>query len=98
MYSNNGIEFCVKSALRPYRVIATKSSNPLPPLQSTRILDQIRERIRYLHFSRSTEDAYLYWCRFFIRWSGTRHPREMGAKEVEAFLSGGHAKRVGIDA
>ena len=59
----------------------------LPPLQATRILEQIRERIRYLHFSRSTEQAYLYWCRFFIRWSGTRHPREMGAPEVEAFLT-----------
>ena len=38
-----------------------------PPLQSTRLLDQVRERIRYLHYSLSTEKNYLYWIRFFIR-------------------------------
>ena len=61
-----------------------------PPLQSTRLLDQVRERIRYLHYSLKTEKAYLYWIRFFIRWNATqpggmRHPRDMGASEVEAF-------------
>lgn len=63
-----------------------------PPLQSTRLLDQVRERIRYLHYSLKTEKAYLYWVRFFIRWSaaqgvGMQHPRDMGVQEVEAFLS-----------
>jgi len=60
-------------------------------LQSSRILDQLRERIRYMHYSLSTEQVYLYWVRFFIRWSGRggvmRHPRDMGASEVEAFLA-----------
>ncbi len=58
-----------------------------PPLQSTRLLDQLRERVRYLHYSLSTEKIYLYWARFFIRWHGLRHPRDMGAPEVEAFLT-----------
>ena len=62
-----------------------------PVLQSTRVLDQLRERIRYMHYSLSTEQVYVYWVRFFIRWSGhggaMRHPREMGASEVEAFLT-----------
>ena len=63
-----------------------------PPLQSTRLLDQMREWIRYLHYSFKTEKVYLYWTRFFIRWSaaqpgGMRHPRDRGASEVEAFLS-----------
>jgi integron integrase len=58
-----------------------------PPLLSTRLLDQVRERARYLHYSLATEKAYLYWVRFFIRWHGLRHPRDMGAAEVEAFLS-----------
>lgn len=69
------------TAMRP------KSSVALPVLQSTRILDQVRERIRYLHYSVRTEQSYLYWIRYFIRWSGTRHPREMGAEEVTAFLT-----------
>lgn len=39
-------------------------------MQSTRLLDQLRERIRYMHYSLSTEKVYLYWVRFFIRWHG----------------------------
>lgn len=62
-----------------------------PELRSPRLLDQVRERIRYLHYSLSTEKAYLHWVRFFIRWHGRggvmRHPRDMGAAEVEAFLT-----------
>ncbi|MBK6323702.1 phage integrase N-terminal SAM-like domain-containing protein [Candidatus Aalborgicola defluviihabitans] len=63
-----------------------------PPLQSPRLLDQVRERVRYMHYSLKTEKAYLYWVRFFVRWSATqpggmRHPREMGVHDVEAFLS-----------
>ena len=41
-----------------------------PPLLSTRLLDQLRERIRYLHYSLSTEKVYLHWVKFFIRWHG----------------------------
>lgn len=58
-----------------------------PPLLSTRLLDPVRERARYLHYSPSTEKAYLYWVRFFIRWHQLRQPRDMGAAEVEAFLT-----------
>lgn len=43
-----------------------------PSLQSTRLLDQVRERVRYMHYSLKTEKAYLYWIRFFIRWSATQ--------------------------
>ncbi|MDO9405891.1 MAG: phage integrase N-terminal SAM-like domain-containing protein [Polaromonas sp.] len=64
----------------------------VPALQSARLLDQVRERIRYLHYSLKTVKAYLYWVRFFVRWSATqpggmRHPGDMGARDVEAFLS-----------
>lgn len=58
-----------------------------PPLRSIRLLDQVRERARYLHYSLSTEKVYLYWARFFIRWHGMKHPRDMGASQVEAFLT-----------
>lgn len=50
----------------------------LPPLKSTRLLDQLRERIRALHYSLRTEEAYVYWCRAFIRFHRLRHPAEMG--------------------
>ena len=52
-----------------------------------RLLDQLRERLRYRHYSLSTEKLYVYWARFFIRFHGLRHPREMGAPEVESFLT-----------
>ena len=39
-----------------------------PPLKSARLLDQVKERVRYLHYSLKTEKAYLYWILFFIRW------------------------------
>ncbi len=66
--------------------------NPAPPsasssVASPRLLDQVRARARYLHYSFSTEKAYVYWIRFFIRWHKLKHPRDMGSAEVEAFLS-----------
>jgi integron integrase len=57
------------------------------PLRSTRLLDQLRERIRYCHYSLRTEQAYVFWVRRFIRFHGMRHPREMGGLEVESFLT-----------
>jgi integron integrase len=59
----------------------------VPPVRSVRLLDRLRERIRYAHYSQSTEKAYVYWARFFIRFHSLRHPREMGGPEVARFLS-----------
>jgi integron integrase len=56
-------------------------------LHSTKLLDRVKEAIRYKHYSASTEQVYVYWCRFFIRFHQLRHPKDMGASEVEAFLS-----------
>ena len=67
--------------------------NHLPPLQAVRILDQVRERIRYLHYSLRTEVAYVQWVRAYIRFHELRHPAEMGKAEVEAFLMWLVAKR-----
>ncbi len=74
-------EMPARATLRP------GSAHRLPPLTAPRLPDQLRERIRYLHYSRSTEDIYVYWCRAFIRFNGLRHPRDMGGPEVEAFLT-----------
>lgn len=58
-----------------------------PVLRSTRLLDQLRELIRYKHYSLRTEESYVHWVRFFIHWHGVKHPRHMGQAEVEAFLN-----------
>lgn len=60
---------------------------PRPPLQATRLLDQLRERIRYAHYSIRTEEAYVYWVRNYVRFHGLRHPRELGATELTGFLT-----------
>jgi len=60
---------------------------PATPLRSKRLLDQLRERLRYAHYSIRTEQAYVYWVRFFIRHHKLRHPREMGKAEIESFLT-----------
>lgn len=61
-------------------------SGTRPSLRSARLLDQMRERIRYCHYSLRTEQAYVFWVRRFIRFHRLRHPRSMGSPEVEAFL------------
>lgn len=43
--------------------------------------------IRTRHYSRRTEQAYWHWTRTFVRWSGMRHPVDMGAAEIGQFLS-----------
>ncbi len=49
------------------------------PSKPVRLLDPMRARIHYKHYSLSTEKTYLYWVKFFIRWHGrngaTQHPR-----------------------
>lgn len=47
----------------------------------------MRERVRGLHYSLRTEEAYVFWCRDFVRFHGLRHPVEIGGPEVEAFLT-----------
>ena len=52
-----------------------------------RLLDQVRDKLRTLHYSPRTEDAYVGWIKQFILFHGKRHPRELGAAEVECFLT-----------
>jgi Phage integrase, N-terminal SAM-like domain len=74
--------------MNSYNKSLNHSSTPTPPLVSKRLLDQVRERLRYMHYSLQTEKSYVYWIKFFILWHGRmgpmRHPREMGGTEVEA--------------
>lgn len=55
--------------------------------QPPRLLQALVERLRYLRYSIRTEEAYIYWVRAFVRWSGMRHPRDMGSAEVQGFLT-----------
>jgi hypothetical protein len=46
-----------------------------------------REKMRTRHFAYRTEQAYLYWIRRYVNFHNRKHPREMGSREVEAFLT-----------
>lgn len=54
---------------------------------SPSLLTQLRRALRVRHYSRRTEEAYVAWVRRFVRSSGMRHPRELGAGDVSQFLS-----------
>ena len=55
--------------------------------QSPRLLDQVGDRIRVLHYSIRTEAVYLDWIKRYIRHFDKRHPNSFEAAEVEAFLT-----------
>src|SRR3546814_14641145 len=55
-------------------------------VEPPKLLDQVRQRLRVKHYSLRTEQAYVGWIRRFILANGKRHPREMGVREVQAFL------------
>jgi len=62
--------------------VTSESSSKQPKL-----LSRVKNCIRDKHYSLRTEEAYVYWIRWYIRFHGLRHPLEMGAAEVKAFLS-----------
>ncbi|MBI5802684.1 MAG: phage integrase N-terminal SAM-like domain-containing protein [Verrucomicrobia bacterium] len=57
------------------------------PNPKLRLREQLGEVMRFKHFSHRTESAYWCWIRGFIFFHQKRHPREMGAAEVQAYLS-----------
>lgn len=59
---------------------------PQPP-KPIKLLDQVRNAIRTVHYSPRTEEAYTGWIRRFILFHNKRHPSEMGESEVRAFLT-----------
>jgi len=52
-----------------------------------KLLEQVRDAIRLKHYSIRTEEAYVNWVKRYIYFQDVRHPAEMGAAEVEAFLT-----------
>ncbi|MBS0576509.1 MAG: integron integrase [Proteobacteria bacterium] len=67
---------------RPTRPTTTAARGKPPKL-----LDEVSARMRRLGRALRTEQAYVGWIRRFILANGKRHPRDMGEREVEAFLT-----------
>lgn len=52
-----------------------------------KLIDQVRQALRVRHYSIRTEEAYVNWITRYILYHDKRHPGEMGAPEVQAFLT-----------
>ncbi|MFQ5637796.1 MAG: integron integrase [bacterium] len=58
------------------------------PNPDAKLMDQVREVLRYHHYSYRTEQTYCKWIRRYVKFHGGKtHPRDMGKREIEAFLS-----------
>src|ERR1044072_2007095 len=66
---------------------APLDANPATEVPPKRLLHQVRDRIRYRHYSLRTENTYVHWIRRYILFHGRRHPRGLGAEHVTAFLA-----------
>jgi len=57
--------------------------------QSTapRLMDQVRETLRFYHYAYNTEKSYVEWILRYIRFNEKKDPRDMGKFEIERFLS-----------
>jgi integron integrase len=84
--SNSQISYSILSAGAFTATLAVREAGaagaPKP-----RLLDRVREAIRARHYSRRTDKVYVQWIKRFIFFHGKRHPAEMGAAEVTAFLT-----------
>ncbi|MCH7549095.1 MAG: phage integrase N-terminal SAM-like domain-containing protein [Candidatus Krumholzibacteriota bacterium] len=56
-------------------------------MDKPRLLDQVRNVIRLKHYSMSTEKTYVHSIKRYILFHNKRHPKDMGAREVQAYLT-----------
>lgn len=72
-------------AARGAALVLREDAPATPP--RPRLLDRVRHAVRARHYSRRTEKAYVAWTRRYVLFHGKRHPSEMGAAEMTAYLS-----------
>src|SRR3990172_12706914 len=63
------------------------SSDKSTTVKSPKLLDQVRDKLRVKHYSIRTEQTYVDWIKRYIFFHGKRHPKNMEARDVEAFLT-----------
>ena len=60
---------------------------PTPSSDGRRLLDRVRDALRQRHYSYRTEQAYIHWIKRYIFFHEKKHPAQMGADEITAFLT-----------
>ena len=56
-------------------------------MQKRKLLDQVRDKIRFKHYSIKTEESYTGWIKRYIFFHNKRHPKDMAKLEIEQFLT-----------
>jgi integron integrase len=56
-------------------------------IQAPRLLQRVRQAVRVRHYSVRTEESYVAWVRRFVRFNAMRHPAELGAEDVNRFVT-----------
>lgn len=72
---------------KPYAVAYHKPQIAKSGTTQSRLLDQLRDAITVRHYSRDTLKAYTHWAKRYIYFHGIKHPKDMGAAEVQCFLT-----------
>jgi hypothetical protein len=55
--------------------------------EKKKLLDIVRDKIRFKHYSLSTEKTYVFWIKHYIFFHNKKHPIDMAKKEIEKFLT-----------
>lgn len=56
-------------------------------MSDPKLLQRVRQKVRFLHYSIRTENAYIYWIVKFIRFHNLKHPESLSAQDVQVFLN-----------
>jgi integron integrase len=75
--------FLFEEKLLGHPNLPDKNTMQNPP----KLIDQVRDRLRVKHYSIRTEQVYVDWIKRYIFFHDKRHPKELGAEELEAFLT-----------
>ena len=78
--SSRGTRLAVRSAM-------SVRTEPTLSARSPRLMKELRNTLKRLHYSPRTSDAYAGWVRQYIAFHGLRHPRDLGRPEIETFLT-----------
>jgi len=82
--------FCVSDIfhLSPYLGLKMENTPRFHPNPDLKLMDQVRETLRYFHYAYRTEESYCQWIVRYIRFhGGVTHPANLGAHDIERFLS-----------
>ena len=75
------------ASFAPFLAVPASTAVEGPAASPPKLLDRVRAEIRVRHYALRTEQSYVDWIRRFILFHDKRHPQDMGAVEVSAFLS-----------